>query len=149
MHVLGHELTFNDWLYYVNGRSRPCCSSRPGWLLAREPGRAFRAIRDSEVAAASSGIDLAAAQDARVRHLARSTRASPARCSRSRSTFVNPDTYPIELSLFLLVGAVVAGLGSLWGIAFGALVIQYLPGRGLKVRLEGARRAIGRLRRSS
>ena len=43
------------------------------------------------------------------------------------TTFVSPQTYPIALSLTLLVGAVVAGLGSLWGILAGALVIQYLP----------------------
>ena len=30
------------------------------------------------------------------------------------------------LSIFLIVGAVVSGLGSLWGIAFGALLIEFL-----------------------
>jgi branched-chain amino acid transport system permease protein len=41
--------------------------------------------------------------------------------------FVNPDTYPVKLSIFLVVGAVAAGLGSLWGIAFGAALIEFLP----------------------
>ena len=31
------------------------------------------------------------------------------------------------LSIFLLVGAVVGGLGSLWPLVFGALFVQYLP----------------------
>ena len=30
------------------------------------------------------------------------------------TTFVNPDTFPITLSIFLFVGIVVGGLGSLW-----------------------------------
>ena len=42
------------------------------------------------------------------------------------STFVNPDTFPITLSLYLLVGAVVGGYGSIWGAALGALLIQFL-----------------------
>ena len=40
---------------------------------------------------------------------------------------MNPDTYPIKLSIFLVVGAVAAGLGSLWGLAFGAALIEFLP----------------------
>lgn len=41
--------------------------------------------------------------------------------------FVNPDTYPVKLSIFIVVGAVAAGLGSLWGLAFGAALIEFLP----------------------
>ncbi len=41
--------------------------------------------------------------------------------------FVNPDTYPVTLSIFLVVGAVASGLGSLWGIPFGAALIEFLP----------------------
>jgi ABC-type branched-subunit amino acid transport system permease subunit len=33
----------------------------------------------------------------------------------------------VKLSIFLVVGAVAAGLGSLWGIAFGAALIEFLP----------------------
>jgi branched-chain amino acid transport system permease protein len=40
---------------------------------------------------------------------------------------VAPDTFPIQLSLYLLVGAVVGFFGSIWGAVLGALLIQFLP----------------------
>ena len=40
---------------------------------------------------------------------------------------VNPLTFSFLLSILLLVGAVVGGLGSLPGMVLGALFIQYLP----------------------
>ena len=43
------------------------------------------------------------------------------------TTFVNPDTFPIALSILLLVGVVVGGLGSLAGLIAGAVFIQFLP----------------------
>ena len=45
--------------------------------------------------------------------------------------FVNPDTFPVSLSILLLTGAVVGGLGSLEGMLFGAVFIQFArPGWG-------------------
>ena len=41
--------------------------------------------------------------------------------------FVNPDPFNITLSILLLVGVVVGGLGSLVGVIFGALFIEYVP----------------------
>ena len=40
---------------------------------------------------------------------------------------MSPDTFPIQLSLYLLVGAVVGFFGSIWGAVLGALLIQFLP----------------------
>ena len=124
--VLGRTLTFNDWLYYL------CWTVAlvlfvVAWLLLRgRLGRTFRAIRDSEVAAASAGINPAAYTT-----LAFGLSAFYAGVAGSlfaiATTFVNPGTFPIMLSVYLLVGAVVAGLGSVVGIAAGALFIQYLP----------------------
>ena len=56
-----------------------------------------------------------------------STRAIAGSLLAIATTFVNPDTYPITLSIFLLVGVVVGGLGSLWPLVFGAIFIQFLP----------------------
>jgi branched-chain amino acid transport system permease protein len=41
--------------------------------------------------------------------------------------YVNSDTFSISFSLNILIGAAVAGLGSLWGVAAGALLIGLLP----------------------
>ena len=41
--------------------------------------------------------------------------------------FADPQAFPAKLSLTLLVGVVVAGLGSLWGVLVGAAFIEFLP----------------------
>jgi branched-chain amino acid transport system permease protein len=124
--VLGFELSFNNWLYYL-------CATVAfvlylvAWLLLRgRTGRALRAVRDSETAAVSFGVSLA-----RYKTLAFAVSAAYAGVAGSlfaiATTFVNPDTFPISLSIFLLVGVVVGGLGSLVGLLAGAVFIQFLP----------------------
>jgi branched-chain amino acid transport system permease protein len=39
---------------------------------------------------------------------------------------VNPDTFPIDLSILLLVGIVLGGAGSLYGMLFGALFVEFI-----------------------
>jgi branched-chain amino acid transport system permease protein len=96
------------------------------WLLLRGRfGRTLRAVRDSELAAASSGVNLA-----RYKTLAFGISAFYAGVAGSllaiATTFVNPDTFPVTLSIFLLVGVVVGGLGSLWPLVFGAIFIHFM-----------------------
>src|SRR5262249_52410160 len=43
------------------------------------------------------------------------------------NNFVNPDVLGLTLSLYILIGAVVGGLGSLWGVLVGAAFVQLLP----------------------
>ncbi len=43
------------------------------------------------------------------------------------TNYVNPDTFPVNLSIFLLVGVVVGGLGSLLGLIAGGVLIEFLP----------------------
>jgi branched-chain amino acid transport system permease protein len=97
------------------------------WLLLRgRVGRAFRAVRDSEVAAASSGVSLAV-----YKTLAFGVSAAFAAVAGSIfvliNNFVNPDIFGLTLSLYILIGAVVGGLGSLWGVVAGAAFVQLLP----------------------
>jgi branched-chain amino acid transport system permease protein len=136
--ILGRELTFNDWLYYLCW-SIALALFAVAWLILRgRTGLAFRAVRDSETAAVSSGVSLA-----RYKTLAFGISAAYAGVAGSlfaiATTFVNPDTFPIALSIFLLVGVVVGGLGGLAGLVFGAIFIQFLPlwaqGEGVASRL--------------
>jgi branched-chain amino acid transport system permease protein len=97
------------------------------WLLLRGRfGRTFRAVRDSEVAAASSGVfgglykTAAWGWSAAYAGVAGSLLAIWA-------GFANPGSYPFTLSLLLLVGLVVGGMGSLWGLVVGALLVEFLP----------------------
>ena len=124
--VLGREVSFNDWLYYLSW-SIALVGYVVAWLLLRgRAGLALRAVRDSETAAQSSGVSLA-----RYKTLAFGVSAAYAGVAGSlfaiATTYVNPDTFPIALSILLLVGVVVGGLGSLVGLIAGAVFIQFLP----------------------
>jgi branched-chain amino acid transport system permease protein len=98
------------------------------WLLLRgRTGRAFRAIRDSEIAATSSGVSLpiykvlAFAISGGIAGIAGSMFATVT------NSFVTTGPYGVLLSLTILIGAAVAGLGSLWGMLLGAMFIGILP----------------------
>ena len=41
--------------------------------------------------------------------------------------FADPQSFPAKLSLTILVGAVIAGLGSMWGVLLGAAFVEFLP----------------------
>jgi branched-chain amino acid transport system permease protein len=123
---LGQTLTFTRAVHYLTWGVAGVLLV-VAWLVLRgAPGRAFRAVRDSEVAAASSGINLAAYKVG-----AFAVSAFFAGVAGSLyvigGTFVNPGTFPVVLSLTVLVGAVVAGLGSLWATAAGAALVTFLP----------------------
>jgi branched-chain amino acid transport system permease protein len=98
------------------------------WLILRgRTGRAFRAVRDSELAAASSGVSLPI-----YKTLAFGISAAYAGVAGSlfvlvTNGFAQPNEFGVLLSLQLLIGAAVAGLGSLWGVLAGAAFIGLLP----------------------
>jgi branched-chain amino acid transport system permease protein len=124
--IFGRSLTFNDWLYYLSW-SVALVAFALAWLILRgRTGRAFRAVRDSETAAVSSGVSLA-----RYKTLAFGISAAYAGVAGGlyaiANTFVNPDTFPIALSITLLIGVVVGGLGGLSGLVFGAIFVYFLP----------------------
>jgi branched-chain amino acid transport system permease protein len=124
--ILGRQLTGNDWLYYLSWGVGLALFALAWALLAGPVGRSLRAVRDSEVAAAAVGI-----HPARWKVLAFGISAAYAGVAGSllaiNVAFVNPDTFPIPLSLTLLVGAVIGGLGSLYGAVLGAAFIEFLP----------------------
>ncbi len=95
-------------------------------LLRSRIGRALMAIRENELAAVSSGVGLPT-----YKTLAFGVSAFYGGVAGSlygiTINFVNPDTFPISLSILLLTGVVVGGLGSLPGMAIGALFIQFIP----------------------
>ena len=124
--LAGLTFTQNDWMYYL-AWSIALVAFAGAWLILRgRTGRAFRAVRDSETAAVSSGVSLA-----RYKTLAFGISAAYAGVAGGlfaiASAFVNPDTFPVALSIFLLVGIVVGGLGGLSGLVFGAIFIAFLP----------------------
>ena len=124
--LLGHSVTFTRAVDYLTW-TVAFVLLVVAWLLLRgAPGRAFRAVRDSEVAATSAGVSIAA-----YKTLSFAISAAYAGIAGSllviAVAFADPQSFPAKLSLTLLVGVVVAGLGSLWGVLAGAAFIQFLP----------------------
>ena len=119
-------LTNNQWLYALTWTIGGVVFLIAWWLLESRFGRSLRAIRDSELASAASGVNRA-----KYKVLAFGVSAAFAGVAGAlfaiNVAYVAPDTFPIQLSLYLLVGTVVGFFGSIWGAVLGALLIQFLP----------------------
>jgi branched-chain amino acid transport system permease protein len=124
--IFGHSMTQNHFLYYLTW-AIGLVGFLLAWLIVRGGfGRSFRAVRDSEIAAASAGINLA-----RTKTLAFAISGVYAGVAGSllaiQTEIVNPLSFTFLLSILILVGTVVGGLGSLPGMVLGAFFVQYLP----------------------
>jgi branched-chain amino acid transport system permease protein len=127
VHLLGRTIATNDFLYYLSWGSGLLLAG-VAWLIVRgRTGRAFRALRDSELAAVSFGVN-----PALYKTLAFALSGFYAGVAGSlfvlvSNWFVDPQSFAFDKSLLLVVGAVVGGLGSLAGLAFGALFVEFMP----------------------
>jgi branched-chain amino acid transport system permease protein len=94
-------------------------------LVTSRVGRAFRAVRDDEIAASLAGMSVP-----RIQILAFVVSAGAAGLAGGLLAIVDGDVTPgllgLQVSLFLLAAAVFGGLGSLAGAAYGAVLITFL-----------------------
>jgi branched-chain amino acid transport system permease protein len=122
----GWDISTRHWLYYEAWATAGILFL-VAWLLVRgRIGRAWRAIRDGEVAATSSGVNPALYKTFAFGVSAAYAGAAGALLA-IETAYVNPDTFPVGLSILLLASAVIGGLGSLSGAIFGALLYEFLP----------------------
>jgi branched-chain amino acid transport system permease protein len=122
----GWDISTRHWLYYEAWATAGILFL-VAWLLVRgRIGRAWRAIRDGEVAATSSGVNPALYKTFAFGVSAAYAGAAGALLA-IETAYVNPDTFPVGLSILLLASAVIGGLGSLAGAIFGALLYEFLP----------------------
>jgi branched-chain amino acid transport system permease protein len=122
----GLPLTADQWLYFL------ClaCAVVLFWAAIRlvrgRTGRAIVAIRDHPIAAETMGINISF-----YKAMCFGVSALYAGVAGALGTivvgFVSPDSFGLFLSLSLLVGIVVGGLTSIWGVIFGALFIEFVP----------------------
>ena len=122
----GLDVSVPHWLYYEAWATAGLLFLL-AWILVRgRTGRAWRAIRDGEIVAVSSGVSSAA-----YKTLAFGVSSAYAGVAGAllaiQVSYVNPDTFPVSLSILLLASVVVGGLGLLAGVVFGALLMQFLP----------------------
>jgi branched-chain amino acid transport system permease protein len=124
--IFGHSMTQNHFLYYLTW-AIGIVGLAAAWLIVRgRGGRVFRAVRDSETAAVSSGVNLAATKT--LAFALSGVYAGVAGALLAiQDEIVNPLSFGFLLSILILVGAVVGGLGSLSGLVLGAFFVQYLP----------------------
>jgi branched-chain amino acid transport system permease protein len=109
------------------------------WLILRgRTGRAFRAVRDSEIAAVASGVELPVYKTLAFGISAAYAGVAGSLFVLAANGFAQPSEFDVFLSLQILVGAAVAGLGSLWGILAGAAFVGLLPQVSTSVPLIGA-----------
>ncbi len=97
------------------------------WNLIRgRIGRAMMAIRDHALAAEAMGINLARLKTGTFAVSAMYTGIAGA-LSAIAVEFVAPDSFTVQVSIFLFVGLVVGGVASLTGALFGAAFIVFVP----------------------
>ena len=100
------------------------------WLTAnllRSPtGRAWVAIRDSEIAAQSMGVNLALYKTMAFAYSAAMMGVAGALFAH-KVGFLAPDIFSVLLSIQFLLMVVVGGLGSLHGAIYGAVFVALLP----------------------
>jgi branched-chain amino acid transport system permease protein len=122
----GLDVPAPHWLYYEAWVTAGILFL-VAWVLVRgRVGRAWRAIRDGELAATSSGVSPAAYKTLAFGASSAFAGAAGALFA-IQVSYVNPDTFPLSLSILLLASVVFGGLSSLTGVIFGALLLEFLP----------------------
>lgn len=123
---LGYRLA-DDWpMYYVSLTFAAVVYWMANNLVRSKTGRAWQAIRDTEIAAAAIGVEIA-----RYKTIAF---AFSAACAAMAGTliahkvgYLSPDGFTIQQSIELLILVVVGGVGSLLGAIYGAFFLVLLP----------------------
>jgi branched-chain amino acid transport system permease protein len=99
-------------------------------------GRAWIAIREDEVAAASMGVPLV-----RTKLLAYATGAAFGGMSGaflgSYLNTVNADQFAFAFSIFVLAMIILGGIGSIWGVTLGAIALTFINYRLIPDTLDG------------
>jgi branched-chain amino acid transport system permease protein len=122
----GLKISTPHWLYY-QGWVAAGILALVAWLLLRgRAGRSLAALRDGEAAAVSAGISPALYKTFAF-GLSSAYAGVAGALLAIQVAYVNPDTFPVSLSILLLASLVLGGLGSLYGALLGALIMEFLP----------------------
>jgi branched-chain amino acid transport system permease protein len=124
---LGQDFPLERWEAWIAGIGALVVVFAMNNLVRSSVGRAFRAVRDDEISASLCGLHVG-----RWQTLAFVVSAACAGLAGGLLTVVlqlaAPGAFELGLSLSLLTGVVLGGLGSQWGAIWGAVVLVLLPG---------------------
>jgi branched-chain amino acid transport system permease protein len=116
----------DQWLYYFTLGVVLLMFWAATNLIRSRTGRAIMAIRDHPIAASAMGINTALYKTLTFGVSALYTGVAGA-LGALAVAFVAPDSFTIFLSISLLVGLVIGGVGSIPGCLFGGLFVLYVP----------------------
>ena len=123
---LDQPFSADRWLYYFTLAVSALMFLLVWNLLRGRVGRALIAVRDHPIAATAMGINLTLFKSMTFGVSAGITGVAGA-LGAVVVAFVSPDSFTVNLSIFLLVGVVVGGLASIPGAIFGGIFIQFVP----------------------
>ncbi len=87
-------------------------------------GRAWSAIREDEVAAEASGINVLKYK-VMAFAIGASTAGFAGLLTASQISYINPGDFTVQVSILILVLVIFGGMGSIWGALIGAAVIEW------------------------
>ncbi|HEX3883677.1 MAG TPA: branched-chain amino acid ABC transporter permease [Stellaceae bacterium] len=116
----------DQWLYYLTLIVIVLMFWAASNLVRSRSGRAIMAIRDNPIAAAAMGINPSLYKTLTFGVSALYTGVAGA-LGAFAIQFVAPDSFTIFLSVSLLVGLVIGGVGSIPGCLFGGLFVLFVP----------------------
>lgn len=116
----------DQWLYYFTLVVVLVLFAAAANMIRSRTGRAVMAIRDHPIAAAAMGINTSLYKTLTFGVSALYTGVAGA-LGALAVAFVAPDSFTIFLSISLLVGLVIGGVGSIPGCLFGGLFVLYVP----------------------
>jgi branched-chain amino acid transport system permease protein len=116
----------DQWLYYLTLLVIIVLFAAATNLVRSRSGRAIMAIRDNPIAAAAMGINTARYKTLTFGVSAFYTGVAGALAAIAVG-YVAPDSFTFLLSVSLLVGLVVGGVGSIPGCLFGGLFVLFVP----------------------